>query len=853
MGTLIQDVRFGLRMLAKNPGFTAVAVITLALGIGANTAIFTLVDAIMIKSLPVANPKQLYRLGDNDNCCVMTGTQNGGSFVLYSYELYEYLRDHTPEFSHLAAFTPFLADLSVRRSGASGPAEPYEGELVSGDYFEMFGIGALAGRLFTSKDDTAGAPPVAVMSYHTWQEHFGLDPAVIGATFTINQLPCTVVGIAPPGFFGETLRSDPPDFWVPLSTEPAVLGRLTSLLHSPELEWLYVIGRLKPGAEVAQAQSHLTVEVQQWLWKTGWASATPEQRSDPALVDAARREIAQQHIRLTPAGSGVDKMQTDYAAGLRLLMTVAGLVLLIACANIANLFLARGSASRLYTAVRAALGASRQRLIRQVLTESVLLAVLGGLAGLYVAYAGTHTILWLAFRGAQYLPIDASPSWPVLGFAFVLSLVTGMVFGAAPAWSASRVEPAEVLRGAGHSTGDHSSLARRSLVVVQVALSIVLLMGAGLLTKSLRNLEDQQFGFETRGRLIVHVNPALVAYPPGKLYGLYQQLQQRLTQIPGVLSASLSGYSPLGGNNWNERAYIEGHPPDFQGPAPSWDRVGPHYFETIGTRLLRGRAIEERDTPAAQHVAVINETFARKFFHHEDPIGQHLGLGDASHSGDYEVIGVVEDAKYQDTRGPAYATVFLPLLQTTAREGHDSSVYIHDIELRVVGTPASLEPAVRRDLADIDPNLTVLGVVSFSEQVARNFNRERLVARLTELFGLLALTLACVGLYGVTSYSVARRISEIGLRMALGAERRNILGLVLRGAFTQVILGLAIGIPAALAGGHLLSSELYGVNSYDAVVLGLAVVTLAACALVAGFVPARRATKVDPMVALRYE
>src|SRR5947208_1495006 len=595
MRNLLQDLRYGVRVLAKNPGFTAVAVITLALGIGANTAIFTLVDAIMLKSLPVANPKQLYRLGDNDNCCVMVGTQNGGSFVLYSYELYEYLRDHTPEFSHLAAFTPFLADLSVRRSGASGPAEPYEGELVSGDYFEMFGIGAFAGRLFTSKDDTAGAPPVAVMSYHTWQEHFGLDPAV---------------------------------------------------------------------------------------------------------VDAARREIAQQHIRLTPAGSGVDKMQADYAAGLRLLKTVAGLVLLIACANIANLFLARGSASRLYTAVRAALGASRQRLIRQVLTESVLLAVLGGLAGLYVAYAGTHTILWLAFRGAQYLPIDASPSWPVLGFAFVLSLLTGMVFGAAPAWSASRVEPAEVLRGAGHSTGDHSSLARRSLVVVQVALSIVLLMGAGLLTRSLRNLEDQRFGFETRGRLIVHVNPTVVAYPLEKLYGLYQQLQQRLTEIPGVLSASLSGYSPLGGNNWNERVYIEGHPQDFEGPAPSWDRVGPHYFETIGTRLLRGRAIEERDTPAAQHVAVINETFARKFFRNEDPLGQHLGLGDASHSGDYEVVGVVEDAKYLDTRGPAYATVFLPLLQTPAGESsHDSSVYIDDIELRGAGRPESLEPSGRRALA----------------------------------------------------------------------------------------------------------------------------------------------------------
>ena len=783
----------------------------------------------------------------------MIGTQNGGSFVLYSYQLYEYLRDHTPEFSHLAAFTPFLADLSVRRSGASGPAEPYQGELVSGNYFETFGLGALAGRVFTSKDDAAGAPPVAVMSYHTWQEHFGLDPVVVGATFTINQVAYTVVGIAPPGFFGDTLRSDPPDFWLPLRTEP-VVNRQNSRLHNSELEWLYVIGRLKPGAEAKQAQSHLTAEVQQWLWQTGWASATPEQRSDPALVDAARREIARQHIRLTPAGSGVDKMQTDYAAGLRLLMTVAGLVLLIACANIANLFLARGAASRLYTAVRAALGASRQRLIRQVLTESVLLAVLGGLAGLYVAYAGTHAILWVAFRGAQYLPIDASPSWLVLGFAFLLSLVTGIVFGSAPAWAASHVQPAEVLRGAGHSTRDNSSLARRSLVVAQVALSMVLLIGAGLLTRSLRNLEDQRFGFETRGRLIVHVNPTLVAYPLEKLYGLYQQLQRRLTQIPGVLSASLSGYSPLGGNNWNERAYIEGHPPDFQGPAPSWDRVGPHYFETIGTRLLRGRAIEERDTPAAQHVAVINETFARKFFHNEDPIGQHLGLGDASHSGDYEVIGVVEDAKYQDTRGPAYATVFLPLLQTPAgAPSHDSSVYIHDVELRVAGKPASLEPAVRRALADIDPNLTVLGVVSFSEQVARNFNRERLIARLTELFGLLALILACVGLYGVTAYTVARRTNEIGIRMALGAERRNILGLVLRGAFAQVILGLAIGIPAALAGGRLLSAELYGVKSYDAVVLGLATVTLAACAFVAGLVPARRATRVDPIVALRYE
>src|SRR5207244_1193954 len=311
MRTLIQDLRYGFRMLARNPGFTAVAVLTLALGIGANTAIFTLVDAIMLKSLPVANPKQLYRLGDNDNCCVMVGTQNGGSFVLYSYQLYEYLRDHTPEFSHLAAFTPFLADLSVRRSGASGPAEPYQGDLVSANYFGMFGLGALAGRVFTSKDDAAGAPPVAVMSYHAWQEHFGLDPAVIGATFTINQVAYTVVGIAPPGFFGDTLRSDPPDFWVPLSREPEVSGRIiTNLLHHRELEWLYLMGRLKPGINPERIQSQLTGELQQWL--SGNRDVIP---------DRDQSEIGRQHIRLTPAGAGVDKMQTDYAAGLRLLMT----------------------------------------------------------------------------------------------------------------------------------------------------------------------------------------------------------------------------------------------------------------------------------------------------------------------------------------------------------------------------------------------------------------------------------------------------------------------------------------------------------------------------------------------------
>ena len=384
-----------------------------------------------------------------------------------------------------------------------------------------------------------------------------------------------------------------------------------------------------------------------------------------------------------------------------------------------------------------------------------------------------------------------------------------------------------------------------------MAFSIVLLIGAGLVTQSLRNLEDQNFGFMTVSRLIVNIEPGLSGYTEDKLPGLYQRLQEALPQIPGVVSASLSCYSPLGGSNWNEWVFIEGKTQDYRGTAPSWDRVGPHYFETIGTRLLEGRVIDERDTPGAPHVAVINETFARRFFPNENPIGQHFGMGDASHSGDYEVVGVVEDAKYQDTRGPAYATFFLTLLQVPP--GESLNGWVRAIELHVAGKPENLEPAVRKVIANVAPHLIVLNLMSFGEQVARNFNQERLIARLTELFGALALILACVGLYGVTAWGVARRTNEIGIRMALGADRRNVLGLVLRAAIFQLGLGLAIGIPAALAGGNLLASQLYGIKSYDPVIFGVAAVVLAGCAIVAAYIPARRATRVDPLVALRYE
>jgi predicted permease len=844
MDTFWQEIRVSGRTLLKQPGFTAVAITVLALGIGANTAIFSLVDAVMLKSLPVANPDQLYRLGDNDNCCVVSGFQDNG-FSIFSYPLYQRLRDDTPDLVELAAFEAQLTPLGVRRSSASIVAEPYGGEFVSGNYFTMFGVSASAGRALVTSDDRADAPLVAVMSHRTWSHHYGLDPSVIGATLTVNDQPVTVVGVAPPGFFGETLRSDPPDFWLPLSTEPTLRGK-NSLLAAADQNWLYLIGRLAPFAQPARLQARVTAALQRWL---------VDRREIPAQY---RDRITRQHIIVTTAGGGVALMRGRYADGLRVLALVSALVLLIACANIANLLLARSDQFQL--AVRAALGATRARLIGQALTGGVMLALAGGAAGVAVAYAATRAILLLAFRGASYVPIDPGPSLLVLAFASLLSIITGVVFSAAPAWTTSKANPIHSLRGAGRSTASRSALPRQSLVVLQAGLSLVLLVTAGLLTKSLWRLEHQDFGFETQGRLMVKVSPSLAGYTLERLAGLYQQLEQRLAQLPGVLSASLSLYSPMEGNNWSSGISIEGRVSDAaHRDSVSWDRVGPHYFETIGTRLLRGRTIEEHDTPAARHVAVINQAFARKFFPADDPIGRHLGIGDASHSGDFEIVGIVEDAKYLRAREEAWPTFFVPLLQMGHYEDPSNisaqtrSAYIRDIELQVAGHPGNLESLVRRTLAEVDPDLTVLGVMSFDEQLGRNFNQQRLIARLTMLYALLAVILASVGMYGVAAYMVVRRTREIGLRMALGADRGRVVMMVVRGALWQVALGLMIGIPASLAAGRALSSQLYAMSGHDPLVLNAAALILIGSALLAALIPARRAASIEPMHALRIE
>ncbi len=843
------DFKLALRQFRKSPGFAATVILTISLGIGANTAIFTLVHAILLKSLPVANPASLYRIGDLDDCCVNGGFINdNGDFDLFSYDLYRHFQDSAPEFEQLAAFQSGHNTMNVRAGTATAKAET--GEYVSGNYFSTFGLGAFAGRLLQPADDAPGAAPVAVLSYQAWQVAYAADPQVIGATFYIQNQPFTIVGISPPGFFGDRIDSNPPALWIPLNSEPIIEGE-TSKLKQPDTNWLYVLGRVQPGVNPGSLQARLTSSLRQWL------------ATQPAYtINGNQTLIPKQYVALTPGGAGVQNLQQQTGSGLRLSMAISGLVLLVACANIANLLLAKGATRRAQTSISMALGASRSRLIRQMLVESLLLGCAGGVVGIGVAYAGARTILTLAFPDSPNLPLHASPSLAVLGFAFALSMLTGLIFGIVPAWITSHSDPAEALRGVNRSTRDRASLPQKSLIVLQAAVSLVLLVSAGLLTQSLRNLEHQDFGIATTNRYVFHFDPAGAGYTIATVPALNERLDREFSALPGVQSAGLALYSTLEGDNWGEAVFVEGRPE----PGPeahngsSWDRVSPHFFETIGQPVVRGRGFTEQDTATSQMVAVVNQAFVKKFFPNEDPMGHHFGTFFQKYAASYEIVGIVADAKYNNPRDPVRPMYFRPMAQlnTTFKErssvtGEKGSLFPNSITLRYAGDAASLEPLVRRTLASINPNLTIIDFKSLDYQVSSNFNGERLIGRLTSLFGLLALVLASVGLYGITSYSVARRTSEIGLRMALGANRGNVVALVLRGASWQVGLGLAIGIPAALLGGHLMAAQLYGVRTYDPLTLAAAVLVLATFAAIAGFIPARRAASIEPMDALRTE
>jgi macrolide transport system ATP-binding/permease protein len=843
--TLVQDVRYAVRQLRKTPGFTITAVLTLALGIGANAAIFTLVHAVLLRNLPVADPKMLVRVGDEIDCCVNSGTSEKGGYSLFPTDTWQLMKKNAPEFEELAAMQAGFgySPITVRREGDSGAARSKMGEFVSGNYFRTFGLRPEAGRLLADADDVAGAPMTAVLSYEAWQRDYAADPAVVGSTFWVNTKAVTIAGIAPKGFFGDRLSSTPPDFYLPIESMPVISN--APYVHDAGVQWLYIVGRVKPGVSLPVLQQKLSA-----LLRQSFAPTKPFSDSD------GKKALAKAHVVLTPAGGGIQAMQEQYGSNLNLLMWISGAVLLIACANIANLLLVRGMGRKAEMSLRTALGATRRRVIQQLLTESVLLSVLSGAAGLLVAYGGARALLLLAFPAAQGLPIQANPSLPVLGFAFGLALVTGVLFGVAPAWIAARTEPADALRSGSRTTTTRAPLLQRGLVVVQAALSLVLLVAAGLFSQSLNKLQHADMQLETKNRYIVHVNAQAAGYGQAKLEALYRTMEERFHALPGVMKVGISAYTPMEDNNWGTGVQVQGQPNIGHDAWASIVRANAEYFDAVGTRVVMGRGISVTDTSTAPSVAVVNKTFARKFFHGGNPIGQHFGNGPDS-AGDYQIVGVVEDTTYQSVRWKDHQMYFIPLMKRPLSSKDpiekDTSLYAGAIVLETARPMNDMESLARTTLAGINPNLTVVKFQTFDQQIADRFNDDRMIARLTVMFGALALLLAAVGLYGVTAYTVALRTSEIGIRMALGAERRRVVAMVMRGAMTQTLLGLAIGIPVALMCVRFVKAQLYEIASADTTVMAVAIVTLAVAACVAGMIPARRAASIDPMRALRTE
>ena len=852
MASLPGNFRYALRQFRLSPIFTVAAVLTLALGIGGPTAIFTLIHAVMLRSLPVSDPGRLYRVGEGDECCVEGGPQD--TWGMYSYPLYERLKAETPEFEEVTAFQAGRWRLGVRRQSVESVARPLRSEYVTGSYFSTLGVRAFGGRLFTPDDDKPAAPPVAVLSHRVWQTAYASDPSVVGSTFVVEGHPLTVIGVAPAGFFGETLESDPPDIWLPLQQEP-MMNAEGSLLRQPVSAWLRMIGRLRPGASTDGMSPRLTGVLRQWLQND---SGYPSNWMDDVI-----RMLPKQVVNVIPAGAGVAMMKEEYGRSLQILLSVCGLVLLIACSNVANLLLARGLARRGQTAVRLAVGATPRQIVMQALTESVLLAIGGGIVGLLVAMAAARLLLALAFHSSHFLPISTTPSLMVLAFAFVLALVTGIIFGAAPAWLATRTDPAEALRGSGRGTQDRSSFARKALLVVQAALSVVLVAGATMLARSLNKLEHQDFGYQVQSRVEVSMNRPPATYTQPQLAALYRQLEDHLNRLPGVQDSGLALYNPLT-DNWGELIMVAGHPPAKlnEEAGASWDRVSANYLQNLGVPVLRGRAFSAADNETTAPVALVNEAFVKRFFKSgEDPLDQHFGLDVPEYAGTFRIVGVVRDAKFAGwgLRRSARPMFYVPLAQNVnypdelMKKIELNSHFIGGMLLVTNMTPGALEAQLTRILAELDPNLTINSIRTMQQQIELSFDQERAVAGLAGLFGIVALILAAIGLYGVTAYSVAQRTNEIGIRMALGADRPKVLALVLSGAFKRVAIGLFLGLPLAVGAGRLLSAQLYGVSSWDPFALSVAAGALAICSFFAAIIPANRAASISPMNALRIE
>jgi predicted permease len=835
----MNDLRYSLRTLIKNPAFTAMAVLSLALGIGANAAIFSLLDAVLLKTLPVRQPEQLVFLE--------TGEPSLKRSTNISYRTYERLRAQ----DQLLADACYFGFATRINASFNGAPEVIEGQLVSGSFFSTLGVAAALGRTFTQADDSEGSnQQVAVISDGYWKRRFGASPLIVGQSLVVNSRPFTVVGVTPPEFFGVIVGSAP-DLFLPSRSGELILPRRTRLTEST---LPFIVGRLRNGIGEEQARSALSLISQQGALEAAGSELTPEKR------DA----IQKQSVRLLPASQGFNVLRQEFSKPLRLLMVVVGLVLLIACANVANLLLARAAAREKEIALRLALGASRWRIVKQLLTESLLLAFLGGAVGLLLASWSSGLLLAAlasgknTFSAGAPLSISAPLDLRIVGFTALVSLVAAIVFGLAPAWRATRVDLTPSLKDGRMNSGSRWFGWGRTLVVTQVAVSLTLLVGAGLFIRTLGNLQAVDLGFQREHVLVFSVDPQLINYRREQIGGLYKRMLERIDAVPGVLSASLSRQGLLSGSGTQGSINVPGFtpPPQENQLSRSGDRVeldvpflsqvGPDFFRTLGMTIVRGRDFSAQDNETAPKVAVVNEAFARYYFGSQDPIGRRFDRGEED-GGEVEIVGVVKDAKAETIKEQTPRTFYVPYLQDP------SSWRETTFQVRTTGDPLAVVAAIRSQVQSLEPNLPVFRVKTLEQQVDETLGRERLVATLASLFGVLALLLACAGLYGVLSYSVSRRTRELGVRMALGAKRRDVLSLVLRQGMTLAVMGIVLGLATAFAVTRFVSSLLFGISNTDFITfagaaLGLGIVGLFAC-----YLPARRATRVDPVIALRSE
>jgi predicted permease len=833
----LTDLRYGFRLLTKTPGFTAVAVLSLALGIGANTAIFTLIDAVLLRSLPLKNPQELVSLTIADPSeHRLSRWTDGNSETAFPYTAFQDMRARNRVLSSLFAFKS-AGRLNIQ---VSGTAELARGQLVTPDYFRSLGVRLILGRDFADEDGRAGAEPVAIISYAYWQHRFGADPSVLDRRIAINGVSVTIVGVTMPEFFGLQAGSTV-DLSMPFAVQPRVLPNLVepgvSLFTAADHWWIEIMGRLKPGITDEQARANLDV-----IFRQSMLAGIP-----PAKADSAR---VLPGIHVAPGGRGLTSLRNQFSKPLFILMAVVGVVLLIACANIANLLLARATARQKEIGVRLSMGATRARLIQQLLAESLLLASLGGLAGLAFAYVGSSILVAMMQRGNYAIVLDLRPDMRVLAFTAAACLLTGLLFGLAPAIRAARVDLAPTLKQSASNLGAGHQRMRltRSLVVSQIALSLVLLFGAGLFVRTLVNLQTQNIGFARDHLLLFGIAPREAGYQGARYANLCREIQSRVAVIPGVKSATSSLHLLLSGSMRGNGITVPGYT-----PAPKQNMsvqvlpVGTDFISTMGISLLQGRDLTAHDDENAPKVGLINQTMARKYWAERNPVGQHFKMGKL----ELEIVGVVQDAKYTSLRRETSPVVYHPYVQDI-----DSMPHMH-FEVRTAGNATALIPAVRQAVRSIDSSLPLFDVLTQTQQIDELLLQERLFARLTGFFGALALLLVCVGLYGIMSYAVARRTSEIGIRMALGAQRGNILGMVLREVLLLVGIGVVLGIAGSFATARFaqatVSGLLFGLKINDATVIVFAAVVLVAVATLAGWVPARRASRVDPMVALRYE